>query len=285
MKTFFLKRAKGVFFALFVSASSLAQTPIFEISGNGLSKPSYLIGTMHLGCQESQVLPKPYRTYLAQTEALVMEMNLKKISEQVKVATKAVVPKERSLDILMGENYPIFKEEVKKQFDLDVSSLLRFHPMMTSSMLAAKLLPCSKPKGSENYLMDAADSLKLSIVGLETASEQASILFSVPDSEAVKSLLEMGMNRAKAQKNWDDLQHVFAAGNIDSIAKFIEQSDEMKMDLDKLLFQRNRNWAKTLPALMKKKSVFIAVGAGHLGGPKGLLALLRDAGYTVVEKQ
>jgi uncharacterized protein YbaP (TraB family) len=285
MKTIFLKRAKELSFALFISCSAVAQTPIFEISGNGLSKPSYLIGTMHLGCKEYQVLPAQFRKFLLLSDALVLEMNLKKISEQVVVASKSVVPKEHSLDLLMGEKYLVFKEEVKKNYDLDVSNILRFHPLMTSSLLVAKLLPCAQPKGSESFLMEVADSLKKKIIGLETGKEQASILFSVPDSEAVKTLWEMGTNKGKTQKDWDDLQHVFAGGNIDSIAKFIEKSDEMKMDLEKMLYERNRNWVNTLPALMIKQSLFIAVGAGHLGGSNGVVSLLKQAGYTVVEKQ
>ena len=285
MKPIFFKRAKELFFALFVSLLGKAQTPIFEISGNGLTTPSYLMGTLHLGCEESKLVPPNFRSYLVQSEALVLEMNLKKVSEQIKITTKALVPKERSLDLLMGTRYTEFKMEVQQQYQLDVAALERFHPMMTTSLLAAKLLPCSKPKGSETILMEVADSLKIPVLGLETASEQANILFSIPDSEAVQSLWEMGTNRNKSQHNWDELQRVFALGNIDSIAKFIEESDEMKMDLEKMLFQRNRNWAKTLPALMKKKSVFIAVGAGHLGGSHGLVAILREAGYTVVEKQ
>ncbi len=285
MKSIFFKRAKELFFALFVSFLGKAQTPIFEISGNGLKTTSYLMGTMHLGCEESKLVPANFRSYLLKTEALVLEMNLKKVSEQIKITTKAIVPKERSLDRLMGARYFEFKKEVQQQYQLDVAALERFHPMMTTSLLAAKLLPCSKPKGSETILMEVADSLKIRVIGLETASEQANILFSMPDSEAVRSLWEMGTNRKKAQQDWDELQTVFAQGNIDSIAKFIEQSDEIKMDLEKMLFQRNRNWMKTLPALMKKKSVFIAVGAGHLGGSHGLVALLREAGYTVVEKQ
>ena len=243
------------------------------------------MGTMHLGCEESKLVPSNFRSYLIKSEALVLEMNLKKVSEQIKITTKTIVPKERSLDRLMGARYLEFKTEVQQQYQLDVAALERFHPMMTTSLLAAKLRPCSKPKGSETILMEVADSLKIRVMGLETASEQANILFSMPDSEAVRSLWEMGTNRKKAQQDWDELQTVFAQGNIDSIAKFIEESDEMKMDLEKMLFQRNRNWMKTLPALMKKKSVFIAVGAGHLGGSRGLVALLREAGYNVVEKQ
>ncbi len=48
-----------------------------------------------------------------------------------------------------------------------------------------------------------------------------------------------------------------------------------------LLYQRNRNWVAKLKDLMPAKSLLVAVGAGHLPGDKGVINLLRKAGYTV----
>jgi uncharacterized protein YbaP (TraB family) len=48
-----------------------------------------------------------------------------------------------------------------------------------------------------------------------------------------------------------------------------------------LLTRRNINWIGQLKAIMHKESVFVAVGAGHLVGEKGLINLLRKEGYTV----
>jgi uncharacterized protein YbaP (TraB family) len=50
---------------------------------------------------------------------------------------------------------------------------------------------------------------------------------------------------------------------------------------DLLLYDRNANWSKKLQELMPGSSLVIAVGAGHLPGKKGVLNLLREAGYTV----
>ena len=50
---------------------------------------------------------------------------------------------------------------------------------------------------------------------------------------------------------------------------------------DILLTKRNINWVDQLKSIMQKESVFVAVGAGHLVGEKGLLNLLRKEGYTV----
>ena len=48
-----------------------------------------------------------------------------------------------------------------------------------------------------------------------------------------------------------------------------------------LIDNRNADWAAKMPAIMAAKPTFFAVGAGHLAGPKGVLQLLKDAGYTV----
>jgi uncharacterized protein YbaP (TraB family) len=51
---------------------------------------------------------------------------------------------------------------------------------------------------------------------------------------------------------------------------------------DLLLVTRNKNWIPVMGEMMKTQPVFFAVGAGHLGGKNGVIALLRQEGYTVV---
>ena len=50
---------------------------------------------------------------------------------------------------------------------------------------------------------------------------------------------------------------------------------------DILLYRRNANWVMKLKTLMAGKSLLVAVGAGHLPGEKGVISLLRKAGFTV----
>ena len=102
---------------------------------------------------------------------------------------------------------------------------------------------------------------------------------------SIQQLWDIGMNRSKAENEWKQLNQKFQQGNIDSIFQYVSASEEMAYDLNKLLINRNKNWVEKLPVMMKKQSLFIAVGAGHLGGPNGVVALLRQSGYTVVEKQ
>ncbi|HEY5392984.1 MAG TPA: TraB/GumN family protein, partial [Hanamia sp.] len=65
--------------------------------------------------------------------------------------------------------------------------------------------------------------------------------------------------------------------------KALTESDDFgseKYD-DLLLKDRNKNWVEQLNTIMKRESVFVAVGAGHLVGENGLVSLLRKEGYTV----
>jgi len=55
----------------------------------------------------------------------------------------------------------------------------------------------------------------------------------------------------------------------------------MQDNQDILLNDRNKNWVGQLKKIMKKEAVFVAVGAGHLVGEQGLIALLRKEGYNL----
>ena len=60
-----------------------------------------------------------------------------------------------------------------------------------------------------------------------------------------------------------------------------DQCDALPGEEDVLIYNRNKAWAEKLPAIMKAAPTFVAVGALHLPGEKGLLNLLKRQGYTV----
>jgi uncharacterized protein YbaP (TraB family) len=74
---------------------------------------------------------------------------------------------------------------------------------------------------------------------------------------------------------------LYFAQDLEGLWVLSNNNKEYVGDMKRLLDDRNNNWMKKLPALMKDKSQFIAVGALHLAGPVGLVYQLRKAGYTV----
>jgi uncharacterized protein YbaP (TraB family) len=66
-----------------------------------------------------------------------------------------------------------------------------------------------------------------------------------------------------------------------SIAESEDNPEQAKAMIDKMLVNRNKNWIPKLENWMKQKTLFIAVGAGHLAGDEGVINLLKRQGYTV----
>ena len=77
------------------------------------------------------------------------------------------------------------------------------------------------------------------------------------------------------------LMDVYRNQDLDKMQEMTAGEEGMSDYIDLLLYNRNANWAKKMPAIMKSKATLFAVGAGHLGGEKGVINLLRQAGYTV----
>jgi hypothetical protein len=75
---------------------------------------------------------------------------------------------------------------------------------------------------------------------------------------------------------------VYKSQKLDSIeAMFNEPEFGMQDGLDLLLDKRNKNWVEQLKKILPANNIFMAVGAGHLVGKMGLIALLRKEGYTL----
>ena len=84
----------------------------------------------------------------------------------------------------------------------------------------------------------------------------------------------------------EDMAKAFYAQDLDALQKAMDEKlgnscDSTPEEEAQLISNRNADWLAKMPAIMKERPTFFAVGAGHLPGEKGLLQLLRNAGYTV----
>lgn len=127
--------------------------------------------------------------------------------------------------------------------------------------------------------------------GLETAAFQDELLDELLDLRMLKVELEQTKDRTEIeQESHDDLAQ-YCAGTDDSPgtdakdrAMFMRggyTKDEIDRMDDRMVFQRNAKWIPELEPLFAKGDVFVAVGADHLIGDRGVVALLRGRGYTV----
>jgi uncharacterized protein YbaP (TraB family) len=131
-------------------------------------------------------------------------------------------------------------------------------------------------------LVSLSKENKKEIKGLETMQFQASVFDSIPYEWQAKELLKNIDSFSVYKKEFDDMLSSYKDQRLDSMQTMLSQSEFGAGEYEDLLLNdRNKNWVAQLNTIMKKESVFVAVGAGHLIGEMGLINLLRKAGYKV----
>jgi uncharacterized protein len=267
-------------------AGTNTNTLLWKISGNGLEKPSYLFGTIHMICADDAVLSTNMKKAISNADEVYLEVDLNNMLEMLSVITKMKMNGDTTLqDLLSKEDY----EKVKNYFEsheslIPFSMLETFKPIMAASTLEQADLPCDAKISMEQVIMQEAKENEKPIKGLETMGYQASILDSIPYKVQAEQLLEFINNVGKGDDG-KEVRELLKAYNEQDLHKLEEMM--LKSDVgissftDILLYNRNRNWVKKLKPLFPKKSLVIAVGAGHLPGDQGVISLLKKEGYTV----
>jgi uncharacterized protein YbaP (TraB family) len=273
-----------VLFAFLFSLQVNSQNSLlWEITGKGLKAPSYVFGTYHLITSSFiDSVPVIHACY-AKTEAVVGEMILD--SSSYPKLIKAMAMKDSTLDQLMSkEDYKMLGDYVKEATGMDIALFNKMKPVVVSTLFYKFLIPANdKGTPMDLYFQQIAKVDGKKLIGLETLEEQVAVLF---DGSSLKSqavqLVRSAREKDKFTAEMMETNRCYREGNMDCILKFMTEEESFsKAEMDRLLYSRNRNWIKILPVLLKDKTLFIAVGAGHLPGEGGLIDLLRKQGYTV----
>jgi len=275
------------------AATNPENTLLWKISGNGLDKPSYLFGTIHMLCADDAGLSKNMKAAIAESDEVYLEVDMDNLFEMFGVLGKLKMNGDTTLqELLSKDDYKKVKEYFEKNNSmLPFSMLESFKPLLAASMLEQGALPCDNTAMMEQVIMEEANKSNKKIKGLETMAYQASVLDSIPYSMQAQQLVEYVNGSAKGEKENKQINDMFDAYRSQDLKKLealmVETEAGMSSFMDVLLFNRNRNWVHKLKTLLPQKSLMIAVGAGHLPGEKGVINLLRKEGYTVtpVEKQ
>ena len=155
---------------------------------------------------------------------------------------------------------------------------------MTLSNAALTGVGIDATSGVEPVLTARARGRNIAIIGLETVEQQLGFLDTLPDADQTAMLLATIDDVGDTRREFDTLSALWQAGNVDAIARdFDAETRATPLLRQRLLVARNQRWADWITGVMRRPGkVFIAVGAGHLGGPDGLLAILKARQLTVV---
>jgi uncharacterized protein YbaP (TraB family) len=257
-------------------------TLLWQITGNGLKKPSYIFGTMHLLCEDDARLSDNLQKAIAETDQIYFELDLDDMNELMSSLKYIRMHDNVKLsDLLSKEEY----DRIKKYFTdhpsvIPFSMMERIKPIMLTSLLGG--MGCEKTDGMEMSIMTEAKKTNKEIKGLETTEYQAGLFDSIPYEKQAKELLNYVDSGEKYTKSTEELVEVYKKQDLKKIAALTTSSEGgLDQYLDLLVYGRNRRWIQVLNLVLRTKPTLVAVGAGHLPGEQGMLELLKKAGFKL----
>ena len=280
----------GTFFLLFFLPSAHAQqtatgeqSMLWEINGKKWKKPSYLYGTIHLLPKEDFLVKAKVESRFKKADKLVLEVVLDMGAIFSMAFQMGNTPEQDLKELLTPEEYQRTLTYCRKKLKMTEKEVNASTPMALSQQVMGKECNLSA-EGNASYeihFMKMAKQQDKPMVGLETIKQQMAFLNGIPLKDQAKGLMQTIDRPQEACGEYRRMLNYYKSEQLDSLNVLVRQDEQIGGSSAMILDQRNESWIPQIEKMGRKQSLFIAVGAGHLGGEKGVIALLRQRGYMV----
>ena len=273
---------------------------LWEISGNGLEKPSYVFGTHHVAPASMLDSIPGFNQAITSCDAVYGEVEKEGLvgaETQQKMIAMITAPADSTLSAVLDTKTIAAIDSIFKDFSGGMAGVAQLEPMKPAfietqlTLIATmKLFPTFNPAEQIDISVQTrAAQLGKPTAGFESADFQLDILYGAPISLQARDLTKTVTNFHKTQQSSltlaDSYKHQDLNALYSAMMKELDEEDyspeEKNARFEKIFTSRNKNWAEKLNTLMPQQSILVVVGSGHLPGDDGLLDLLKRKGYTV----
>ena len=254
------------------------QTLLWQIEGESLAGTSFLFGTMHVRDQLAFQRMAFLYPFIDACPALATEFKLDE-AETVHMGSLFSSQSPPLDQYFRPKVYQKMRKILKKVLDIELNRLRHLSPFLILNMLNEQLLAKDMPVSLDEHLSTYAKSKDKLLLGVETFQEQAKVLQKIPMDYQFKALRAMLSHFAKHRKQLLHTADLYAAGDPVKIYKATRKGAGALRKL--LLFDRNVVMADRIFEVCQSQPTFIAIGAGHLAGGKGVLRFLKLKGLQL----
>ncbi|CAN5582069.1 TraB/GumN family protein [soil metagenome] len=266
----------------FLALASVASTPaasVWKVTGPH-GGTIYLGGSIHGLDSTDYPLPSAYNRAFDATSALVIEDDPNVSRRETDKFFKSGFYSRG--DSLKNHVDPRTYDYVRRVFrTVPEAELAKCKPWMLITMLWSGR---TNELGVEAFLMRRARANRKPILGLESFREHADVLAGMSDKQAELVLLDtFAQAAAPGTDRSKNILSAWRRGDADAIARLVnENAGNLPTFNERLIAQRNRNWIPKIEGyLRERKTYFVVGGAAHMGGPNGVLALLKARGCRI----
>lgn len=257
-------------------------TLLWEISGNGLKKPSYLFGTMHVSSKMVFHLSDSFYFGIKNADVVALELDPQLWQDQLfryqNMQTNLRFYTQGSPnDYLNEKSFQLEKYEDK------IKLALSEEPTIINGLLYRNFQPRADFEEDtylDLYIYQTGKKLGKQATGVENYFETEKLILEATQDmmkdKKKKSFDTDGESMYEIEKKTQDAYRKGDLDMLDSLERLMQPSSAY---LEKFLYKRNEIQANSVDSILKKHSLFVGVGAAHLPGKRGVIELLRQKGY------
>ena len=273
----------------------------WKVEKDGIS-PSWLMGTMHVTDPRVLAMPEPARRVWPQAQTVIVESD-EILDEKKAMASLFAKPELTMLTDGSTITGMLSTADAKRLEDglksrgLALPLVARMQPWMISSFVSLPACEMARKAQGASFLdkriAEDATAEGKTLVGLETMEEQLSAMASLPLKFHIDALIETLALGTRMNDAVETMVQLYLSGDIGLTMPMLKTLTPAGTDPDRgyaafeqrIIIDRNHVMAERAVPHFARGHVFMAVGALHLPGEEGVIALLRKAGYTVTPAQ
>ncbi|KZE76499.1 TraB/GumN family protein [Myroides marinus] len=255
----------------------LDKSLLWEITGNGLHKPSYIVGTIHIMCKDDFVLTPKVQRIIDRVDNLTLEVNFTDPKEIVEIqkSMNNQVSLTRDLD---EANRKELVELLINEYGLSNSEVDSISSLGLMNLMTNKELQCEVVSYDVELIMLGMKKGK-NFGGLEHGKEQLELF---NKAFSVKEIVRQLKLKDESTDNLTSIIEAFKNEDMNKLYELGTDPQFMPMEVKSIMLDnRNKMWVEKMGRIMLIESTLFAVGSAHLGGEVGVIELLRKKGYDV----
>lgn len=285
-----MKRIVVIIALLLLAVPAANAQLLWKISGRGIEKPSYILGTHHaMPYTFCDTIPGLMKAF-GEVDYVVGEFDMLKMAamtpQQMQDMQKMMMmPADTTIISLFSDaQRDTLDAYLKNTLGASLQMLSSMKPMTIMVTVQQKMLMEVIPDiasftGIDKYMQTLAAEKGKQVGGLETMEYQLGLLYGSSLQDQADALLDMA-RRSNSKELLQELTAAYKSRNLDTLWK-IFQDQMTELEYDALIKTRNLNWLEVMSDLLPTRGALYVVGAGHLPGDAGIINLLKKAGYKV----
>lgn len=252
---------------------------LWKIEKNGFDAPSFLFGTMHV--RDSSALSVAALAFekIKSCKTFAAEYHLGQQHASPSPNPFQLPQDQTVAQYFPPKRYAKMRRILLKAAHFDLDQYQRLQPMLIVNLIAEHRLGYDLPRSLDEELWDFAQSEGLAMTGIETFAEQMEVLSQIPTSVQADMLYGAVRNIGSYQSNLLRMAELYKNGEADRLYQAVKKNLRGLRKL--LLYRRNAAMAERIGLLAAQGPAFVAVGAAHMPGGKGVLRLLKKSGFKL----